>query len=158
MRETVSRVLGDVETPDLIVIDGGKGHLEAALGAVETLEVKAEVVALAKKPDRLFTSRSGEPLGLEGRSPSSLLLRRIRDEAHRFAIGYHKKLRDRRTVSSPLEGVPGIGAKRRLALLRHFGSLDAVRKAPVEELARVPGMNRKAAQAVRQAMGTHGAL
>ncbi|GAB4390693.1 MAG: excinuclease ABC subunit UvrC [Thermodesulfovibrionales bacterium] len=153
MRETVRRVLdGMEEPPDLLVIDGGRGHLEAARGALAGMDLALEAVALAKKPDRVFTRASEEPVDIEDPMPSSLLLKRIRDEAHRFAIAYHKKLRGRRLMESPLEGVPGIGKKRRLELLRRFGSLEAIRKAPVEEIAAVPGMNMKAARAIKEAL------
>ncbi|MCK4911958.1 MAG: excinuclease ABC subunit C, partial [Thermodesulfovibrionales bacterium] len=93
-----------------------------------------------------------EPIDIEDRLASSLLLRRIRDEVHRFAIGYHKKLRGKRTLESPLEGIPGIGKKRRLALLRAFKDMEAIRAATVEELAEVSGMNLKAARSVKAAL------
>jgi excinuclease ABC subunit C len=150
MRETVRRVLADVEAPDLVVIDGGRAHLEAAMSAARTVTVPPPMIAVAKKPDRAFIPSAADPLNLEDAGPSSLLLKRIRDEVHRFAITYHKKLRHRRLLESPLETVHGIGKKRRLALLKHFGSLDAIRKADMDELAAVPGMNRKVAEALRQ--------
>jgi excinuclease ABC subunit C len=157
MRETVSRVLRDGEAaPDLVVIDGGKGHLEAGLQALDGLPAdvpRPMVVSVAKDPDRAFLPGAGGTVGLEDRSASSLLLRKIRDEVHRFAIGYHKKLRGKRLMVSPLEGVSGIGKKRRLALIRHFGSLEGVRKADVDELASVPGMNRRTAEALKKALG-----
>jgi excinuclease ABC subunit C len=109
------------------------------------------MVAVAKKPDRAFSLSSEEPLDLEDASSSSLLLKRIRDEVHRFAITYHKKLRHRRLLESPLEAVRGIGKKRRLALLKHFGSLEAIRRADMDELAAVPGMNLKVARELREA-------
>jgi excinuclease ABC subunit C len=164
MRETVGRVLSMIDPPDLIVVDGGRGHLEAAVGALRSVQVNEdmsasgggglppEVVAVAKKPDRLFSTRFDEPISLDDRGPSSVLLRSIRDEAHRFAIGYHKKLRQRRLMRSPLEDIPGVGRKRRLALLRHFSSLEAVMNAPAEELARVPGINLKVAESIRNAL------
>jgi excinuclease ABC subunit C len=154
MRETVQRVLEDIrgQWPDLVVIDGGRAHLEAARKALEGFEEPVEAVAVAKKPDRAFTSRSEEPVSLEDRLPSSLLLRKIRDEVHRFAVAYHKKLRGKRLMESPLESVRGIGKKRRLELLRRFGSVEAIRDASVEELAAVPGMNRKAAAALKEAL------
>jgi excinuclease ABC subunit C len=155
MKETVSRVLGDIEAPDMILIDGGRGHLNAALEAMgEVLPKKGSVTfAVAKKPDRLFIPSIDEPLPISDRDPSSVLLRKIRDEAHRFAISYHKKLRDRRLMISPLEGVPGIGEKRRLALLRQYKSLEGIKQATVEELACVPGMTRPAAEALKSAIG-----
>jgi excinuclease ABC subunit C len=148
MEETVKRVLKDIELPELIIIDGGKGHLEAAKKAIGGL--KLDVVAVAKRPDRAFISASDEPIWLEDHRASSLLLRKIRDEVHRFAISFHKKLRKKKLMESPLEKIPGVGKKRRLSLLKHFGSIDAIRDAEVEELAKVPGMNRKVAEAVKK--------
>jgi excinuclease ABC subunit C len=154
MRETVKRTMGDLagHWPDLIVIDGGRGHLEAARKALAEFAEVPRTVALAKKPDRVYTGVSGEPIGLADRRPSSLLLRRIRDEVHRFAISYHKKLRGRALMESPLERIHGIGRKRRLGLLRHFGSIEAIRRADVEEIASVPGMNSKIAASVKEAL------
>jgi excinuclease ABC subunit C len=151
MREVVTRVFADMEPPDLVVIDGGKGHLQAAREAAKEVAPGAFLSALAKKPDRLFLAERAEPLELSDRSESSRLLKRIRDEVHRFAITYHKKLRSKRTMESPLKSIPGIGKKRHLALLRAFGSLEGIREATVEVLAAVDGMNTKAAQAVMDA-------
>jgi excinuclease ABC subunit C len=155
MRETVKRTMQDTagHWPDLILIDGGRGHLDAARKALSEFEGAPQAVALAKKPDRVFTGASEEAIGLADRNPSSLLLRRIRDEVHRFAVSYHKKLRGRALMESPLESITGVGSKRRLELLRHFGSIDAIRKADVDEIASVAGMNRKIAASVKEALG-----
>jgi excinuclease ABC subunit C len=153
MRETISRTLKNLkEWPDLVVVDGGKGHLETARAALSEFKAAPEVVSLAKKPDRVFTLKSDEPIDVEDRSSSSLLLRRIRDEVHRFAISFHKKVRGKRLMESPLQSISGIGKKRRLELLKHFKSLEAMRKASTEELAAVPGMNMKAALALKEAL------
>jgi excinuclease ABC subunit C len=148
------RTDGDVWTimPDLIVIDGGKGQLNAALEVLEEVGLKDGVPALglAKKQEEIFLPGRPEPLLLPRDSQGLYLLQRIRDEAHRFAIGYHRKLRAKKSLASILEEVPGIGPKRRQALLKHFGSIDAIRQASVEELAVVKGMTRKAAEAVRE--------
>jgi excinuclease ABC subunit C len=154
MRESVLRVLSDMEhLPDLVVIDGGKGHLEAALTIAREFAKRPPLVGLAKKPERIFLEAGGEPVSLEDRLASSMLLRRIRDEVHRFAITYHKKLRSKRILESPLEGIVGIGKKRRLELLRAFKDMEAIRAATVEELTEVDGMNIKAAEAVKSALG-----
>ncbi len=154
MRETIRRTLESLqEWPDLIVVDGGRGHLQSAGEALREFEGPPELIAVAKRPDRAFTTRAEEPLALDDRSASSLLLRRIRDEVHRFAISYHKKLRGRKLVGSPLQSIRGVGKKRRLALLRHFKSVDAIREADVGEIASVPGMSRKSAEAVKAALG-----
>ena len=155
IRETISRALGSLDSPpDLLVVDGGRGHLEAARVALEALGDKqspAALVAVAKKPDRAFTAHAAEPVLLAGEG-SSLLLKKLRDEVHRFAIGSHKRQRGKSMLKSPLEAVPGIGKKRRLALLRHFGSLEALRRASAKEIAAVPGFGPKAARAVLSAL------
>jgi excinuclease ABC subunit C len=152
MEEIVGRVLADLgdERPDMILIDGGRGQLEAARKAVGGTGNPPEVVSIAKDPDRIFITDSPEPTGIEDGSPSSLLLKRIRDEAHRFAITYHKKLRDRGLMESPLLGIKGIGAQKRLELLRHFGSLGAIRNASVDDLAEVKGIDRKLAESIKK--------
>ncbi|MBL7184206.1 MAG: excinuclease ABC subunit UvrC [Anaerolineae bacterium] len=138
--------------PDLIVIDGGKGQLNAALEVLEEYGLEDEVpaVGLAKKREEIFLPGRSEPLVLPRDSQGLYLLQRVRDEAHRFAIGYHRKLRAKRSLASILEEIPGIGPRRRQALLKHFGSIEAIRQASVEELAVVKGMTRKAAEMVRE--------
>jgi excinuclease ABC subunit C len=138
--------------PDLVIIDGGKGQLNAALEVLEEHGLKGEVptIGLAKKQEEVFLPGRSEPLVLPRDSQGLYLLQRIRDEAHRFAIGYHRKLRAKKSLTSILEEIPGIGPKRRQALLKHFGSIEAIRQASVEELAAVKGMTRKAAETVRE--------
>jgi excinuclease ABC subunit C len=149
-------------TPDLLVIDGGKGQLSTAAAALRDAQIDLgmngmDVVALAKEredqggekqPDRVFRMNAKDPMKLRPNSAELYLLSRIRDEAHRFAVTFHKKLRRRRTLRSALEDVPGVGQKRKRELLKHFGSLKKVRAAGVEELLRAPGMSRAAAEAV----------
>lgn len=148
MHEIVERILRKEHlVPDLIVIDGGKGQLEVARNVMEDLDIKTDLIAVAKKPDRAFLIND-EIIDLEDRSSSSLLLKKIRDEVHRFAIGFHRKLRDKRLMESPLEKIPGIGKKRRLELLRHFGSIENIRKATVDEIAKIKGFNKKVAEKV----------
>ena len=148
--------------PDLLVIDGGKGQLSTALAALKDAQIDTgmngiDVVGLAKEredesgekqPDRVFLARAKDPIKLRPNSAELFMLSRIRDEAHRFAVTFHKKLRRRRTLRSALEDVPGVGAKRKKMLLATLGSLKNVRGASVEELARVPGMTLGAAEAV----------
>jgi excinuclease ABC subunit C len=148
--------------PDLLVIDGGKGQLSTAMAALRDAQIDIgmngiDVVALAKEredqggekqPDRVFRMNAKDPMKLRPNSAELFLLARIRDEAHRFAVTFHKKLRRRRTLRSALEDVPGVGQKRKKELLKHFGSLKKVRVASVEELQRAPGMSRTAAEAV----------
>ena len=126
--------------PDLIVIDGGKGQLNAAYAALETVGLSNLVaVGLAKKEELVFTRDSMEPLALDTHGNALRLLQRIRDEAHRFAITFHRQSRKKRDLQSELDVVPGIGLRRRKTLLTAFGSLSGVRRATREELARVVG-------------------
>ncbi len=152
MEEIIKRTIGNLEgnLPDLIIIDGGKGQLEIAKKVIDkntaVFREPPMLIAIAKDPDRAYLTTSGDPVDLEDRSPSSLLLKRIRDEAHRFAVGYHRKLRDKRLLQSPLEVIPGIGKKRRLELLRVFGSIEDIRNATIDEIARLKGFNKKVAE------------
>ena len=133
--------------PDLIVIDGGKGQLNAAYAALESVGLSNLVaVGLAKKEELVFTRDSEEPLALDPHGAALRLLQRIRDEAHRFAVTFHRQSRHKRDLQSELDLVPGIGLRRRKTLLTAFGSLAGVRRATREELARVVG--GKAADAV----------
>ena len=162
--------------PDLIVVDGGKGQLSAALKARDALGMSVATVGLAKKHEVVYvpelTPLSTKPetrnpipdsrppsspdrysyreVVLPLTSPGLMLLRRLRDEAHRFAITYHRKLRDKRAHGSLLDEVPGIGPKRRRMLLRTFGSLEGIRRASVDEIAAVPTLTRRQAETVKE--------
>ena len=126
--------------PDLIVIDGGKGQLNAAYAALETVGLSNLVaIGLAKKEELVFTRDSDQPLALDTHGNALRLLQRVRDEAHRFAITFHRQSRRKRDLQSELDVVPGIGLRRRKTLLTAFGSLSGVRRATREELARVVG-------------------
>ncbi len=133
--------------PDLVLVDGGKGQLNVALKALEELGLEnLEVASLAKREEILYTRELSDGVALEIGSAGLRLVQHIRDEAHRFAQKYHHKLRERRFTGSILEDAPGIGPKRRGALLRAFGSYEMVRQATAEELALVDGMSKKAAE------------
>jgi excinuclease ABC subunit C len=133
--------------PDLVLIDGGKGQLSAAYAALESLGLANLVAAgIAKKEELLFTRDQADPIALPADSSALLLIQRIRDEAHRFAVTFHRKARAMRDLRSGLDEIPGIGPRRRRALLTAFGSLTGVRRATREELVRVVGA--KAADAV----------
>ena len=134
--------------PDLILIDGGKGHLAAAAEVLEDLGLDIPLVALAKEHEHLFLPGQADPLVLPEDSPALHLLRHIRDEAHRFAVGYHRLLRRKRARRSELDDVPGVGPARRTALLKAFGSARKVREARLEELAAVPGIGPAAARRI----------
>jgi excinuclease ABC subunit C len=151
MREVVQRRYRAVlesggPFPDLIVIDGGKGQLSAAYEALESIGLANLVaVGIAKKEELIFTRDRQEPLALAENDPALLLIQRIRDEAHRFAVTFHRKARSMRDLRSELDEIPGIGANRRRALLTTFGSLAGVRRATREELASVVGAKAAAA-------------
>ena len=143
---------GFADLPDLILIDGGKGQLSAAQEVLDRLGlVDIPVFALAKRFELVFAPDRSDPIVIPRDSPALHLLQRIRDEAHRFALTYHRQLRQRAGLHSVLEELPGIGPRRRKALLEAFGSLDAIARASEDELAAVPGMNRAAARAVYRA-------
>lgn len=158
MREVLSRRLkrsidGDQrfgELPDLIVIDGGKGQLSAALQAEDELAVEIPTVGLAKRLEEVFLPGRSDSILLPRRSQGLFLLQRVRDEAHRFGIAYHRTLRGKRQTRSQLDSVPGIGDKRRRALMRRFGSVSALKQATVADLVAVKGMTRSAAEAVHR--------
>ncbi|MGE0448635.1 MAG: excinuclease ABC subunit UvrC [Vicinamibacterales bacterium] len=145
MREVVQRrYRGLLEQggpfPDLIVIDGGKGQLSAAYTALEALGLSSLVaVALAKKEELVYTRDRETPIALRTDEPALLLLQRIRDEAHRFAVTFHREARKRRDLGSQLDEIPGVGARRRRQLLTRFGSVSGVRRATREELASMVG-------------------
>jgi len=151
MREVVQRRYRKViedggPFPDLILIDGGKGQLSAAYEALETIGLGNLVaVGIAKKEEVLFTRDRHDPIALLQHDPALLLVQRIRDEAHRFAVTFHRKARSMRDLRSELDGVPGIGPRRRRALLTAFGSLAGVRRATREELAGLVGAKTAAA-------------
>jgi excinuclease ABC subunit C len=151
MREVVGRRYGgslrsSLPEPDLVLIDGGRGQLSAAGEALGGLGMRLPVAALAKEWEELFVPGQGVPLDLEPDSDAVLLLRRIRDEAHRFAIMYHRRRRRGALTRSRLLNVPGIGPKRAQDLQRHFGSLRGVEGATLEELETAPGMGKASAK------------
>ena len=153
MREVTTRRyvgLPADELPDLIIIDGGKGQLSSALEIIrnEAGHKDVPVVGLAKQFELVFTEGNPEPVELPRCSPSLYLIQRIRDEAHRFAITFHRKLRGKRNLVSVLDHIVGVGPKRRQSLWTHFGTLDKIKAASVDELAAVPGMNRPSAEAI----------
>jgi excinuclease ABC subunit C len=156
MREVVyRRYYGVLERkdvlPDLILIDGGKGQLNVALDALTELGLEyVPVVAVAKREEIMYTRDAPEGIELDIGSHGLHLIQNIRDEAHRFAQRYHHKLREKRFTGSILEEAPGIGPKRRSALLQALGSYDNVKKATVEEIAAVEGMSEKSAIALRE--------
>lgn len=152
MREVVGRRYGEAkpeELPDLIIIDGGKGQLSSALEIIRGAgHLSVPVVGLAKQFEYIYTEGESEPVILPPHSQALYLVQRIRDEAHRFAVTYHRKLRSKRNLVSVLDHVVGIGPKRRQILWTHFGNLNKIKAASTEEMAALPGMNLPSAQAV----------
>jgi excinuclease ABC subunit C len=158
MREVIGRRLerleaGDEkfgETPDLILIDGGKGQLGAALEVARERGVELPMIGLAKQFEEIFLPDRPVPVRLPRSSQALFLLQRIRDEAHRFGLTYHRSLRSKAATASALDDIAGIGRKRREQLLKHFGSMEAMKRASLDDLAGVPGMTRPAADRVYQ--------
>ncbi len=159
VRRRYTKAKDEATLPDLILIDGGKGQLNAALDALRELQIDGpDVIGLAKARsgeegsarefERVFLPGVDEPIVLDPVSATTHLVARARDEAHRFAITYHRKLREKRAIKSELDDIPGIGEVRKKALLRHFGSMVGIKQATVEELAEVKGMSRKVAEDV----------
>jgi len=136
--------------PDLVLIDGGKGHLSAALQVFLELGIDfIPLASLAKENEELFTPQMSEPVVLPRSSPALFLVQRARDEAHRFAITYHRNVRSRESIRSALDDVPGIGPRRKRALMLRFGTVRAIREAALDDLAAAPGMTRSLAQKVK---------
>ena len=140
-------------TPDLVLIDGGKGHLNAALEVLLQLGLASVPLAsVAKKEEQVYIPEMTDPVVLPRNSQGLYLIQRMRDEAHRFAITYHRNLRSKRSVGSAVDKIPGIGPRRKRALIRQFGSVQGIRDAPVEEVAAVAGMTRRLAETVKASL------
>jgi excinuclease ABC subunit C len=158
MNEVVTRYFNrrredDKPLPDLVVIDGGKGQLNAAHAALDALGLGAmPIISLAKREEEIFLLGNSEPLRLPRRSPALRVLQQARDEAHRFAITFQRKRRALRTITSELLRVPGIGESKRRQLLAAFGSLQGVRDASVEAIAALPGFGQKTAEKIVEAL------
>ena len=149
MQETVYRRYKDYEDlPDLIIIDGGKGQLNSSLKVIRGLGLDVKVIGLAKQEEEIFLEEQSESIRLDKASPALHVIQHIRDEAHRFAITYHRKRLRKKNLVSVLDNIEGIGPARRQALWKVFATLDAMKAATEEELAAVNGMNKPAAQKV----------
>jgi len=140
--------------PDLIIIDGGKGQLGAALDALRALNLdNLPIVGLAKQHEELYLPGRGDPVMLPRDAQALYLVQRVRDEAHRFALTYHRQKRTATGLRSSLDDVRGVGPKRKKQLLMHFGSVKQIKNATVEELAAAPGMTREVAERIKAALG-----
>ncbi len=156
MQEVIKRRFTDLicnkngfnKKPDLIIIDGGKGQLSCAIEILKELNLSFKALGLAEKLEEIYSPLSPIPYILERSDPSLQILQAIRDEAHRFAITYHKSLRNKRSLNSTLDEIEGIGAKRKKALIKAFLTVTRIKEATLEELENVDGMNKKSAQAV----------
>jgi excinuclease ABC subunit C len=146
--------------PDLVIIDGGKGHLSAAMEVMQELHLDIPTIGVAKEDhtktsslEEIYTPGATEPIILPRSSQGLYMVQRIRDEAHRFSITYHRKVRSERTFKSVLDEIPGIGPKRKQALMKHFGSVRAISAASIDELAALDGMTHDAAEKVKEYIG-----
>lgn len=150
VRRYFTRLTEDKEEyPDLVLVDGGKGQLSSTIETLRRLRIEDQsVVALAKRLDEVFLPEKSGPLMIPKGSASLKLLQRIRDEAHRFAVEYHRKVREKRTIRSELDEIRGIGLVRRKILLKHFGSVEKIKAADLEELLKVDGIHRRVAESI----------
>lgn len=160
MRETLQRYLRRIkegeepDPPDLIVIDGGKGQLSSAWAMLQESGVEGiEMISLAKRIEEVFTPGASDSVILPRTSIALRLLVQIRDEAHRFAVGFHRKRRSSRTLTSELDRIKGLGNEKKFLLLKEFGSVTGIRKAQLSELMRVPGIGEKTARLVKEGLG-----
>ena len=138
------------ETPKLVLIDGGKGHLGAALQVFLELGINdIPLASLAKENEELFTPDAQESIVLPRNSQGLYLVQRARDEAHRFAVTYHRKRRSKSAIKSSLDMVPGVGPRRRRQLLKKFGSVTTIRESSIEDIASTPGLTKKLARTIK---------
>jgi excinuclease ABC subunit C len=155
-RFVARRVQDQKALPDLIVIDGGKGQLNAAREALEGQGIALPIISLAKRDEEIFVPGRSESLRLSRRSPALRLLQQVRDEAHRFAVSFQRQRRAARTVTSELHTIPGVGPKRRRELIHAFGSVQGVRNASPEDIAAVPGFSLASARKLLEALAANG--
>lgn len=165
LRRHLTRAKEADDLPDLIIVDGGKGQLNIALEVFKELDIASvDLIALAKEEgrhdrgmteERVFLPENHDPIHLNPRSSILFLLQKIRDEAHRKALGFHRERRKKRTLTSALDAIPGIGQIKRSRLLRHFGSVEKIRQASDEELSEVKGITRKDIETLRFSLRTH---
>ncbi len=154
MREVVGRYFhrireDELDPPDLVVVDGGKGQLSNARAELKSLGFEDQmVIGLAKRLEEVFLPERSDPITIPRGAPALILLKRIRDEAHRFAITYNRKVRTKRTIKSALDDIPGIGPAKRTALLKKFGSVKRIKEATADEIAEIKGINKAMAEKI----------
>jgi excinuclease ABC subunit C len=158
--DAVGELEHDWTLPDLVIVDGGKGQLSSAMEVMNELHLDIPTIGLAKEDhtqtsyrEEIYTPGSSEPVILPRSSQALYMVQRVRDEAHRFSITYHRKLRSDRTFKSVLDEIPGIGPRRKQALMKHFASVKAIGAASIDELASLEGMTRAAAEKVKEYIG-----
>ena len=139
--------------PDFVIIDGGKGQLNAALEALDEVGMRVPIAGLAKEQEEFFLPGQSESILLPRDSQALYLVQRVRDEAHRFAITYHRQKRSKASFQSRLDDIPGVGPKRKKAMLKAFGSLKGIREASIEDLAKVEGVNQTLAEQIKSSLG-----
>ena len=167
MKEVLERRFGKGEDakpyPDLLMVDGGKGQLNIALAVIRDLNLEGafDLIGIAKKDetkgeqqDKIFKPARANPLSFGREGDLLLFLQRIRDESHRFAITYHRHRRRKKSLQSALDGIPGVGKKRKAMLLQHFKSVKNIRTADLDQIVALPGFNRKVAESVQKALNT----
>jgi excinuclease ABC subunit C len=165
MSEILKRRFGNkqqsIPYPDLLMVDGGKGHLNIAVSVIKELKLDGHfaIIGIAKKDDqkrethdKIYKPGQANPVNLGREGDLLLFLQSIRDEAHRFAISFHRQRRLKTMLRSDLDSIPGIGKKRKAALLIHFGSIKKIKAATIEELSAVPGISRNVAENVNRHM------
>jgi len=165
MAEALNRRYGKGEAssplPDLLIVDGGKGQLNIAVSVIKALGLEGafDIISIAKKDekqgdtdDKIYKPGRANPVNFGREKDLLLFLQQIRDKAHHYALSFHRKQRGAAAINSLLDTIPGIGKKRKLMLLKHFGSIKNIRAATIEELIAVPGMNRKTAEAVQEVL------
>lgn len=156
MREMLTRRLKEAQSgnpkfsklPDLMLIDGGKGQLSVAVSVAAELGIELNIIGLAKQFELVFTPGKSDPIVLSRNAPGLLLLQRVRDEVHRYAVTYHRTLRGKNATMSVLDAIPGVGQTRRRELLKHFGSVKALKEASLEQIIAAPAMNKTVAHKV----------
>ncbi|MGZ4857390.1 MAG: helix-hairpin-helix domain-containing protein, partial [Methanobacteriaceae archaeon] len=145
LRRYQKQVYEDENLPDLVVVDGGRGQLNVALDVFDYLDIKTSVIGLAKEFEQVFLPQVSIPLILPPNSSSLHLLQKVRDEAHRFAVNYHKNIRSRSLESSALDDIPGVGSKRKAKLLKYFGDLESIKNATPDQICEVRGISKNLA-------------
>jgi len=138
--------------PDLILVDGGRGQLSAVGKILNNLNLELPIISIAKKEEEIFKPENSRPIILPSKSEALFLLQRVRDEAHRFAVTYHRRIRSKELRNSELDLIPGIGTKRKRLLLEHFRSIEEIKNASKGDISKIPGFGDKIAEKIKTVM------